>query len=222
MSPAAGAPPLEGASGSARILASFRLPDGPHVPSLPALHPQCTETGTVTRKADNSQLIKREIVLVDQSARTVRVTLWGKLAEEEGSAIQGMDHPVVAFKGLRVGDFGGVSLGTLGRTVVQVDPQDLAEANTLRHWYSNGGSSAPTTEAGAGLANAKQGGEGGGNGRKTLTEMQPEQLAPADAKPEWGTSLCTVLFLRTEARFRFRSLLPPAGAGCRRRAGLPT
>lgn len=106
---------------------------------------------------------------------------------------------MVAIKGLRISDYNGVSLQTLSRSVVAVEP-DLPEARELKSWFANGGSSAPTTEAGAGLASGAggKGGEGGGNGRRTLTDMQPADLAAPDAKPEWGTTLCTVLFVRSE------------------------
>lgn len=130
----------------------------------------------------------------------MRVTLWGTLAENEGQQIASSDGAVVAFKNLRVGDYNGVSLTTLGRSVVLVNPENMPEADKLRQWYANGGSSAPTVEAGAGLANAAGAKGEGGNGRKTLVDMQPEQLAPVDAKPEWGTTHCTILYIRSEAR----------------------
>jgi len=44
-------------------------------------------------------------VLVDQSGYSVRLTLWGKQAEQ----FQASDSPIVAFKGVKVGDFGGKS-----------------------------------------------------------------------------------------------------------------
>jgi replication factor A1 len=48
-------------------------------------------------------LVKRELTLVDESQYAVRLTLWGNHAEtfnEQG-------EPVIAFKGVRVGDFQG-------------------------------------------------------------------------------------------------------------------
>lgn len=49
------------------------------------------------------QIQKRELTLVDQSGYSVRITLWGKQAEQYTSD----DSPVIAFKGVKVGDFGG-------------------------------------------------------------------------------------------------------------------
>ena len=49
------------------------------------------------------QIPKRELTLVDRSGFSVRMTLWGKQAEQYNVE----DSPVIAFKGVRVGDFGG-------------------------------------------------------------------------------------------------------------------
>ncbi len=50
------------------------------------------------------QTKKRELTLVDQSNYSVRLTLWGKQAEQYQYE---NEQPVIAFKGVRVGDFGG-------------------------------------------------------------------------------------------------------------------
>ena len=47
---------------------------------------------------------KRELTLVDKSGFSVRMTLWGKQAEQYNAA---EPNPVIAFKGVKVGDFGG-------------------------------------------------------------------------------------------------------------------
>lgn len=68
---------------------------------------------------------------------SVRLTLWGRTAEnfnpggtaEDGSATQ----PVIAFKGVRVGDFGGRSLSMMSSSTMMVDP-DIDEAHKLRGW----------------------------------------------------------------------------------------
>ena len=46
---------------------------------------------------------KRELTLVDKSGYSCMLTLWGKQAENW----QAMDNPVIATKGLKLGDFGG-------------------------------------------------------------------------------------------------------------------
>ena len=49
------------------------------------------------------QIPKRELTIVDRSGFSVRMTLWGKQAEQYEST----DQPVIAFKGAKVGDFQG-------------------------------------------------------------------------------------------------------------------
>ena len=49
------------------------------------------------------QLKKRELTLVDRSGYSVRMTLWGKQAEDYHED----EHAVLAFKTAKVGDFGG-------------------------------------------------------------------------------------------------------------------
>jgi len=46
---------------------------------------------------------KRDLTIVDKSNFSIRLTLWGKQAEQFDQD----DHPVIAFKGVKVGDFGG-------------------------------------------------------------------------------------------------------------------
>jgi len=48
---------------------------------------QVGELGSVQRKKDNTQLQKREITLLDASARTVRLTLWDEVADKIGSQL---------------------------------------------------------------------------------------------------------------------------------------
>lgn len=47
---------------------------------------------------------KRDLTLVDKSGFSVRMTLWGKQAEQYNAA---ESNPIIAFKGVKVGDFGG-------------------------------------------------------------------------------------------------------------------
>jgi replication factor A1 len=68
-------------------------------------------------------------MLVDQSGQSVRLTLWGKQAENFSDESQ----PVVAFKGVKVGDFGGRSLSMFSSATMSVNP-DIPEAHGLRGW----------------------------------------------------------------------------------------
>ena len=100
------------------------------------------------------QLVKRELTLVDKTGFSVRMTLWGKQAEQYSDAEA---NPVIAFKGVKVGDFGGEvstfltlflarrSFWNLGRSLsmyssstMQVNPE-IDESFSLRGWYDSNG-----------------------------------------------------------------------------------
>ena len=52
------------------------------------------------------QLVKRELTIVDRSGASVRLTLWGRQAEN----FKETGEPIIAWKGVKVGDFGGKCL----------------------------------------------------------------------------------------------------------------
>jgi replication factor A1 len=49
-------------------------------------------------------MTKRDLVVMDQSNAAVKLTLWGQQAEKFSAS----DFPVLALKGLRVSDYGGM------------------------------------------------------------------------------------------------------------------
>ncbi|KAI0748563.1 replication factor-a protein [Daedaleopsis nitida] len=107
---------------------------------------------TITSKASNKEIPKRELNVVDRSGFSVRVTLWGKQAEQ----YQATDQPVIAFKGAKVGTFNGQcfpngferirienldsgrSLSMSSSSTMHINP-DIQEAHLLRGWFDSGG-----------------------------------------------------------------------------------
>lgn len=49
-------------------------------------------------------------------------------------AVESNQHPVLAVKAARVGDFNGKSLSTISTSRLTMDPPDLPEAGNLRNW----------------------------------------------------------------------------------------
>ncbi|KAL7283639.1 hypothetical protein ACG7TL_003075 [Trametes sanguinea] len=90
------------------------------------------ELSTITSKATNKEIPKRDLTVVDKSRFSVRVTLWGKQAEQYNAT----DQPVVAFKGAKVGDFQGRSLSVMSSSSIFINP-DIPEAHLLRGWYDS-------------------------------------------------------------------------------------
>ncbi len=75
--------------------------------------------GSVTVKSGanaGNQLAKREVVLVDQTMKTIKLTLW----DENIHLVNEHDNhcPVIAIKSCKVGDFGGKSLSTTRSSMV--------------------------------------------------------------------------------------------------------
>ncbi|KAF8911056.1 hypothetical protein CPB84DRAFT_1763251 [Gymnopilus junonius] len=90
----------------------------------------------ITSTKQNRQIPKRDLTLVDKSGFSVRMTLWGKQAEQYNAA---EPSPVIAFKGVKVGDFGGRSLSMYSSSTMHINP-DIDECFALRGWYDSAGS----------------------------------------------------------------------------------
>mmetsp|Transcript_9088 Transcript_9088/g.30114 ORF Transcript_9088/g.30114 Transcript_9088/m.30114 type:complete len:351 (+) Transcript_9088:914-1966(+) len=145
--------------------------------------------GTINRKSDNMPLERRDITLVDKSLKTVTLTLWNALASAEGARLEAMDSPVVVVRSVRVTDYNGVSLSTVGRSSVYISPEGVPEAQELAAWYESSGRGASTSHAGEGLASAGRGSTGGNSrdSRKTFADIKVDDadLPSPDAKPEY-------------------------------------
>ncbi|XP_047971793.1 replication protein A 70 kDa DNA-binding subunit B-like [Salvia hispanica] len=97
-------------------------------------------TMSIRRKSNNETIPKRDIVIADETKKTVVVSLWNDLATSFGQELLDMadKSPVVAMKSLKVGEFQGVSLSALSKSIMVVDP-DMPEAKKLRFWYDSEG-----------------------------------------------------------------------------------
>ncbi|KAH7366539.1 hypothetical protein KP509_18G083500 [Ceratopteris richardii] len=107
---------------------------------------------SIRRKLSNEEVPKREIVIADESKKTVTVTLWGDLATNQGEKLSSVvdESPVVLIKKVRVSDFQGVSLSSNPASIMQINP-DIPEAHKLRAWFSEEGKDAHMVSAGASL-----------------------------------------------------------------------
>lgn len=85
----------------------------------------------VSTKQSGKVMQKRELTLVDDSLSEVRLTLWGEKATS--GQYDWHSSPVVAFKGLKIGDYGGRSLSAGAGTSIQVSPE-IPEGVALYQW----------------------------------------------------------------------------------------
>ena len=121
----------------------------------------CSDGGVASLTTKSGRdCVKRDLEIVDDSQHSIRVTLWGERAEKELARYD--QAPVIAFKGVKLGDYGGRSIGTYGSSTIVANPE-VPETMKLRMWYDNGGQSASVTSL------SSSGGGGGG----FRSEVQP-------------------------------------------------
>jgi len=129
---------------------------------------------TIVSKASQKEFSKRDILLVDEKA-SISVALWGQQAEE----FDGTGNPVVAFKGIKVGDYNGRTLSCMNGTLIRHDPTETPRTVELRVWYDNEGKSMdlPDLSKGGDMTNRQ-------TAMKTFSQIVAEGLGLGD-KPDY-------------------------------------
>jgi replication factor A1 len=90
-----------------------------------------TVSGVVSIKStkNGKDLLKREIVLVDDTFTDIKVTLWDELATSFNSRIE--EHPILLVQCVQVKTFGGRALTSTLNSIITEDPL-IDEANDLK------------------------------------------------------------------------------------------
>lgn len=150
------------------------------------------EPTNLVSKKTGKELTKCELVLVDDSAVEINLTVWGEKANAAPQEFAG--NPVVAFRRARVSDFGGKSLSLSGPAVVQ--PQDIPqETGRLQQWWNNGGS------AGGSKSLSSSGMSGGSvapfNERLDIASIKGRHMGHGE-KPDWLTFKGTISFIKKD------------------------
>ncbi|XP_028451203.1 replication protein A 70 kDa DNA-binding subunit-like isoform X1 [Perca flavescens] len=145
------------------------------------------DVSRITTKTSR-EVSKRALDLIDTTGKVVTVTLWG----EEAEKFDGSGEPVVAIKGARLSDFGGISLSALFSSTVMVNP-DIPEAFSLRAWYDQGGYALDSQS----LTETRSVGSGAKVNWKTLSDVKNEQLGQAE-KTDYFSCMATVIYTRKE------------------------
>ncbi|KAI9828236.1 MAG: Replication factor A protein 1 [Phylliscum demangeonii] len=146
----------------------------------------------ITSKSTSKPYDKRELTLVDNTGYSVRLTIWGNTAVnfdmQEGS--------VIAFKGVKVSDFGGRSLSLLSSGSMTMNP-DIDEAHKLKGWYDAGGKRDNfASHASLGMAT---GGPGSGkrDAFKTIAQVREENLGTSET-PDYFSLKATIIYIKQE------------------------
>ena len=149
------------------------------------------ETSQIISKTTSKPYDKRELTLVDNTGYSVRLTIWGNTA----TSFDVPPESVIAFKGVKVSDFGGRSLSLLSSGSMTVDP-DIDDAHKLKGWYDAQG----RTDTFA-THNSMSGTVGAAGGRndayKTIIQVKEENLGMAE-KADYFTLKATIIYVRQE------------------------
>lgn len=143
----------------------------------------------ITSQKTGKPYAKRDLTLADSSLTSVRLTIWGNSATSFDAPLES----VIAFKGVKVSDFGGRSLSLLSSGSMTVDP-DIDEAHKLKGWYDADGRQAQYTSHANLGANA-----GGGRMQeyKRIAQVLDEELGLTEEAVFFNLK-ATVLFVMHE------------------------
>ncbi|KAL3435717.1 hypothetical protein BDV09DRAFT_167148 [Aspergillus tetrazonus] len=147
------------------------------------------ETTQIVSKTTKKPYDKRELTLVDNTGFSVRLTIWGTTAMNFVAS----PESVVAFKGVKVSDFGGKSLSLLSSGSVTVDP-DIEEAHRLKGWYDAQGrdENFASHASSVGTMSATKRDQ-----LKTIAQVREEQLGMSE-EPSYFTVRATVVYIKQD------------------------
>lgn len=147
------------------------------------------ETSQITSKTTSKPYDKRELTLVDNTGFSVRLTIWGNTA----TSFEAQPESVIAFKGVKVSDFGGRSLSLLSSGSMTIDP-DIDDAHKLKGWYDAQGRQENFKTHATMMGSMT-------NGRKdeykTVAAVRDEQLGMSEST-DYFTLKATVIYVKSE------------------------
>lgn len=148
------------------------------------------DVSQITSKTTSKPYDKRELTLVDDTGFSVRLTIWGNTA----TAFEAPLESVIAFKGVKVSDFGGRSLSLLSSGSMSIDP-DIDDAHKLKGWYDAQGRQDSFTSHAAVMGTT--GGSGRQDAYKTIQAVRDEQLGMSE-NTDYFTLKATVVYVKQD------------------------
>ncbi|KAI4091929.1 MAG: hypothetical protein LQ344_003747 [Seirophora lacunosa] len=149
------------------------------------------ETSQIVSKTTSKPYDKRELTLVDNSNFSVRLTIWGASAQ----SFDVQPESVIAFKGVKVSDFGGRSLSLLSSGSMAVDP-DIDEAHKLKGWYDAQGRS-DTFASHANMASMSAAG-GRMDPVKSIVQVKEENLGMSE-NTDYFITRATIIYIKQDS-----------------------
>lgn len=151
------------------------------------------ETSEITSKTTFKTFSKRELTLVDNTQFSIRLTVWGSQA----TAFDAPLDSVIAFKGVKVSDFGGRSLSLLSSGTMGVDP-DVDEAHRLKGWYDATGKNDEFNNHESMRAQMGTGTTGRNDQEKTIQQVKDERLGLNSDEAEYFQTKATIIFIKQD------------------------
>ncbi|CAO3638936.1 unnamed protein product [Cunninghamella echinulata] len=146
----------------------------------------------IVSKATGRPTKKRELSIVDETQKQIRVTIWDTAAEH----FEAHGNPVIAFKGCRVGDFNGRTLSLSGGGNLKVDP-DIQEARTLQNWYNAHGTTATFSSFNNMPLSDSNMAPQSVQAKITLQEVKDKRLGESE-RPDYFATRGTVVYIKPE------------------------
>jgi len=163
------------------------------------------EVATINSSKTGKELRKLDVTLVDKSMTEINLTLWGAQAEN----FDGSGNPVLAIKNVKVSDFNGCSISSLGSSTIQVNP-DMPEVFELKGWYEEEGSKASFNSLTQ--ARARGGGDAGAGDVKTFGEVKADRLGTGSERGDYYSAMATIVMIRKE-RALYQACTNPTADG---------
>lgn len=121
----------------------------------------------------------------------MKLTIWGNTA----TSFDVNPESVIAFKGLKVSDFGGRSLSLLSSGSMAVDP-DIDEAHKLKGWYEGQGRDGTFTSYNS--MGGSMGDVGGrGDPLKSIIQVKEENLGMSETVDYFSTK-ATIIYIKQD------------------------
>ncbi|KAF6165037.1 hypothetical protein GIB67_000621 [Kingdonia uniflora] len=159
---------------------------------------------SIRRKINNETIPKRDITIADDSKKTVVVSLWNDLATGIGQELLDIADtaPIVALRSLKVGEFQGVSLSSLTKSTVLINP-DIPEAKKLRTWYTSEGKGTSMDSIGSGVS-SKSGSRSMYADRVFLSHIT-SNTSLGDDKSQFFSVKAIISFIKSDQTMWFRA-----------------
>lgn len=150
------------------------------------------EVSEIVSKTTSKPFSKRELTIADSTGYSVRLTIWGATAQ----SFNADPETVIAFKGVKVSDFGGRSLSLLNSGSMNLDP-DIDEGHKLKGWYDAAGRN-ENFQSHANTIGNTSGATGQRDQTKTITAIRDENLGMSE-NADYFSLKATIVYVKQDS-----------------------